>query len=278
MNMTRNPWYAPVLALLLLAGACAKEKDPGTQNYEGLWTGAGTFVDTCVPTQCQYRGSFGLDLKDDGVIVTGQMDFSLVVDQIETEGSICESRLVAADSIITDFAVLGNVLTFTDPEGNFWTLQYAADIVQGTVASSRKECGGYVSSNLAGFKTSKGGDTGVDTTMTWRIVDQCDDGVAVNYRFYDVDNNLEWPDRPAYYTAAEANKTYLTSFTCPKDGKVCLGATDADRKWSWGVGLEGTHDCIDCCFFCDSTDIAYYPLGCDGIPETAGVRSDMTAR
>ncbi|MBI5184464.1 MAG: hypothetical protein HZA01_01895 [Nitrospinae bacterium] len=103
------------------------------------------------------------------------------------------------------------------------------------------------------------GDGQIDSTSTSRlgskstikitIVDKCNDGYEIDYRFYDTTNNLVWPSSSAYYYTQKYAKRYVSTLLCQTGATVCYGGNTGNLL-SWGVGIDYTESCSDCCVIC----------------------------
>ena len=85
--------------------------------------------------------------------------------------------------------------------------------------------------------------------LVWSMWDLCDDGYDIHLRFFDLTNNLVWPGDDRVYVLDESDDYALS---CRSGAQVCYGAEDSsgfDTGW-WGVGLDGTESCENCCSTC----------------------------
>jgi|GEM_PF-4009661 len=101
------------------------------------------------------------------------------------------------------------------------------------------------SSNTTG--TAKG-------TINWTLTDACNDGYLIRLRFHEVLNgqrtNWLWPGGTQYY---QLSGTQSYRLTCSVGTQVCYGAENGDNSGStWGIGLDGTQSCEDCCYTCET--------------------------
>src|SRR5258707_11812972 len=88
----------------------------------------------------------------------------------------------------------------------------------------------------------------VNQTITFVITDGCNNGVPIDYKFYDETNNLVWPSSSTHYSTAAYNGVYTHNLSCIQGANVCYGASSAN--YYWGVGLLNTYSCPDCCISC----------------------------
>ncbi len=81
------------------------------------------------------------------------------------------------------------------------------------------------------------------------ITDECDDGLDIDYRLFSEDRDWVWPASGVFTTGGLFTDTY-EEITCLQGEAICFGG--AAGEFIWGVGLEGTDSCPDCCWICDA--------------------------
>lgn len=86
------------------------------------------------------------------------------------------------------------------------------------------------------------------STITFNITDGCNNGTSIDYKFYDVTNNLVWPSATDHYYTSAYNATYTHNLLCSTNAKVCYGARS--NGIFWGIDVDGSKSCSDCCIFC----------------------------
>lgn len=96
-------------------------------------------------------------------------------------------------------------------------------------------------------------------TAVFRLTDACDDGEKIHYRLFQVDSSgsriARWPREQGYYYVIRSYGVEgFNRVPCPAGQHVCYGAESANGKESWGVGLDGTKGCKDCCRSCPDSD------------------------
>ena len=112
---------------------------------------------------------------------------------------------------------------------------------------------------------------GADGVVLGNIVDGCNDGYDIDFRFfeYDVWRNGStiageslagvWPDSSQVWTTSgfETRSSDLR-LSCTAGKGVCYGAErrGANDNFSWGSGIDGDQDCTSCCVQCPSTGTA----------------------
>jgi hypothetical protein len=94
-------------------------------------------------------------------------------------------------------------------------------------------------------------------TLTWTLADRCADGLGVQARFFDLDNDLVWPDASHVYVIdSGGSATYR--LTCVPGAKICYGATtDPDNGRYWGVGISREYACSNCCYTCEAQNVGF---------------------
>ncbi len=258
-----------VCSIILVAFAsCAKNNNESkASDVTGFWVGIGTFLRNCQnpPDPCRWNASYSLDLVQNGVDVTGQMDFTLVVDEKLNPGANCDSFL--SNGSISNGIVNDNNFSFVDTGGNQWEMKFTEDRMKGIAGNSVENCSQVKSDDLSAVKEKKGEVGGPQTPMTWRNVDECDDNMNVNYKFFDCTNNecfsQVWPEAPDFYQTSGLDATNIKVIECPRAAKVCVGALSEDGTKKWGVGFDAKDDCLECCYFCEESETAFFPFQCE---------------
>jgi len=87
-------------------------------------------------------------------------------------------------------------------------------------------------------------------SLAFTVIDNCWDGQGVIVKFFDKANNQVWPAPPGTYQS-NLRGNLTATLSCRAGARICYGATtDPQTKLSWGVGLDGTAACEDCCASC----------------------------
>ncbi|MBN2498092.1 MAG: hypothetical protein JXR96_26110 [Deltaproteobacteria bacterium] len=133
--------------------------------------------------------------------------------------------------------------------------------------------GGKCYSGLCGHSDEKGHDVCFCedcpnlVNMTLRITDACPDGMIMHYRYFDMDNNLVWPDNEHVYTTPEYDTVYSEELTCYEGAKICYGARVFDGSSYtnnyWGVDIDRSKSCDSCCYYCASGETHGWRLTCE---------------
>jgi len=84
-----------------------------------------------------------------------------------------------------------------------------------------------------------------NATFTWTVSDGCGDG-GLYVRFFDVTNNLLWPNSRQVYVIRNGGSSVFR-LSVKRGAKICYGADSVDGNLYWGVSAEGDQSCPDCC-------------------------------
>lgn len=118
------------------------------------------------------------------------------------------------------------------------------------------DCGCGVDGTCSGNICLEGGNS----TLTWTISDGCDKG-TMSMRFWDENDHAAWPSKTATY-ALENGQQATHSIKCFAGHNICLGAQVSDGT-NWGVALDNSVTCTNCCFICATKSVSYSgPLMC----------------
>jgi hypothetical protein len=92
------------------------------------------------------------------------------------------------------------------------------------------------------------------SVLKWTVVDGCNDGQDIQIRFWDFINQLVWPDNVNVYV-----QSYFTQVTyslqCTTGNTICLGANEPVNQLYWGVDIDGSETCPDCCYTCANASV-----------------------
>lgn len=102
---------------------------------------------------------------------------------------------------------------------------------------------------------------GCSPLMTFRITDACDDEADVAWKLFSDDRDWTWPSGTAVYVTPGFERDGLETIECVQDELICFGA-EADSGLVYGVGIDFSEDCDDCCFRCDSYELDLGLLTC----------------
>ncbi len=95
----------------------------------------------------------------------------------------------------------------------------------------------------------------------WTVVDDCDDGVDVQWRLYSRDRDWAWPVADTVFVTDAPGIPSHEEVECLQGETICFGA-DAQGR-TWGVGIDGTDQCDDCCFLCRVDPVDLGVVGCE---------------
>lgn len=96
--------------------------------------------------------------------------------------------------------------------------------------------------------------------MEWTVVDDCDDGDAVQWRVWAADRDWVWPGPDVTFFSGMVFEPSTEAIECFEGELVCFGGSASDTDW--GVGMSGTIACDDCCERCGAVSIDYGALSC----------------
>ena len=99
-------------------------------------------------------------------------------------------------------------------------------------------------------------------TIEWRVTDLCEDGFLIEYKFYDFENNLVWPSSSTHYETVYYNYTYTHVLQCRPGSRVCFGGRTGSLYW--GVDVDGSQYCSDCCGTCTGSGYYEFNAVCPG--------------
>lgn len=95
----------------------------------------------------------------------------------------------------------------------------------------------------------------------WTLIDDCNDGIDVQWRLWSADGTWTWPGGDEVFWSRGYGLLAFESILCFEGETICLGA-QADTK-TWGVGLDGTVPCEDCCYACGLDRVEFGWLACE---------------
>jgi hypothetical protein len=97
----------------------------------------------------------------------------------------------------------------------------------------------------------------------WEVVDGCDDGVDVEWRVWSLERDWVWPSIDEVFVSYGFGVASTEPIQCLDGELVCFGARSMDGELVWGVGLDGTAECDDCCVSCASDVVQWPELRCE---------------
>jgi hypothetical protein len=82
-------------------------------------------------------------------------------------------------------------------------------------------------------------------------------------RLFDETNRMVWPADSTHVYALDPGPALGETLSCTTGAKICFGASGTmGRSQLWGVGIDNTQPCADCCATCGDADPPTIPLTC----------------
>ena len=100
----------------------------------------------------------------------------------------------------------------------------------------------------------------VAEVQSWVVVDDCVDGLDVHWKLWAQDRGWVWPTLDDAFVTEGVGVASRATIECVRGETICLGAEVQGVRW--GVGLDGTRDCDDCCHPCLPGVIDFGALAC----------------
>jgi hypothetical protein len=104
---------------------------------------------------------------------------------------------------------------------------------------------------------------GCAPVMTFRLTDDCDDGSDVLWKLFSDAREWNWPTGEEVYRSPGLGYDDLRAITCEPDEWICFGAETETGGLVYGVGLDFSADCDDCCYPCESRELDLGYLTCN---------------
>jgi hypothetical protein len=95
----------------------------------------------------------------------------------------------------------------------------------------------------------------------WTLLDDCDDGIDVEWRLWSRDRDWAWPGPDEAFVTDEVGVPSHEEVECLMGEVICFGAVAGELEW--GVGVDGTATCDGCCFVCSDEPIDLGGLACE---------------
>jgi len=99
-----------------------------------------------------------------------------------------------------------------------------------------------------------------DIEQTWLLIDACGDGADIEWRLWSQTQDWAWPGPDEAFVTPGDGFNAVETIACLEGDLVCLGARSA--AFEWGVGLEGTLPCENCCYICGFETVDFGALEC----------------
>lgn len=114
---------------------------------------------------------------------------------------------------------------------------------------------------VVGCDDDDGPSSPSNADMNWVLEDVCSDGLGLQARIFDVDRDIVWPSANQVFVS-DPGGAVDTTITCRRGSLICYGATtDPETNIFWGLDIDGTQDCDDCCERCDDR-LVQFQLTC----------------
>ena len=102
---------------------------------------------------------------------------------------------------------------------------------------------------------------GCSPLMTWRVTDDCNDDADVAFKLFANDRDWTWPAGESVYLTPGLGLDALETIVCEDGELVCFGA-ETETGLVYGVGLDFSESCDDCCYTCSSRELDFGFLTC----------------
>lgn len=96
--------------------------------------------------------------------------------------------------------------------------------------------------------------------QTYVLTDGCNDDIDVEYRLWAEQRDWVWPGPDEVFVTPGLGVSVAQAIECIDGELVCVGARAGDLVY--GVDLDASLSCEDCCFPCDAGTIDYGVLDC----------------
>ena len=144
--------------------------------------------------------------------------------------------------------------------------------VTGSVQSCQRNC---LSGNAAEFQSCIWGceassdspqpGSARSSSLTWNVVDRCNDGRRVEYRFFESSNGRRtgraWPGGSQFWATTGYDRTVTNALGCSPGTSVVIGARIQGTNQHFGAGFDGTRSCSECAYTCGANTVPYR-FGC----------------
>ena len=165
----------------------------------------------------------------------------------------------------------GSVLASDDDGGSGLNFRIEQALSAGTyyikVESYRTNTGSYTLH--ADFNADGSGPDTVSSGLRVSLGSTCSD--TIHLRFFEDRNDVtsssaQWPGGGRVYVVREG-ESYQQSLGCTPGYKVCWGARNTRTNSYWGIDIDASKGCENCCTTCPSSSIREWNLGnlsCNG--------------
>ena len=106
--------------------------------------------------------------------------------------------------------------------------------------------------------TSENPEQGCSPAPTFLITDGCNDGFDVEWKLYSEDRDWSWPSGSSVYVTPGLDFDQYQTIECDEGELICFGGQTAGGL-VYGVGIDNSATCEDCCYVCDvgTFDLGY---------------------
>jgi hypothetical protein len=94
------------------------------------------------------------------------------------------------------------------------------------------------------------------TTIDWQFTDSCLDGEDIQVRYFDVTNGGFWPSDPGQVYVFHPGLSGHDYLSCTVGAKICYGANQPAHGLYWGVDIDNSEPCTDCCATCGAGNVS----------------------
>jgi hypothetical protein len=104
---------------------------------------------------------------------------------------------------------------------------------------------------------------GCSPVLTFRLTDDCDDGQDIYWKLFSDTRDWTWPTGEEVYRSPGLGYDDLRAITCEPDEWICFGAENESGGLVYGVGIDYSAECDDCCYPCESREVDLGYLTCN---------------
>ena len=107
-----------------------------------------------------------------------------------------------------------------------------------------------------------GTPTPTPSSLDWDVVDSCNDGRDVEYRFFSRARNVRWPANGGFWVTRGYNVTVDNPpLSCSPGERISIGARIQGTTYVSGTGPDGNRSCSECVYTCGANTTPYR-FGC----------------
>jgi hypothetical protein len=113
----------------------------------------------------------------------------------------------------------------------------------------------------SGSTCSAAGTCVATSPMNWTFENACPAG-SIQVRLFDKESGAVWPTDQTQVYLVDYGNTNAVPITCVKGDTICYGGDVPGLAGYWGVDIDNSQACTDCCATCDGTDPQQVSLTC----------------